>query len=138
MYINIYTRHSITIWVHVYKYFHQDYVTHSWDWFACQNQVKSILWERTPLVATRQCFWYAYIAHHWPKELLIWQRTVNYDYIITNSINCLLIVSRCISNGVHTNHCWANLAHISKRLKNSYMRLLPLPHLFLLTDIHGY
>ena len=31
--------------------------------------------------------------------------TVNYDYIITNSINSLLIGSRCIPNGTHTNHC---------------------------------
>ena len=31
--------------------------------------------------------------------------TVNYDYIVTNSINCLLIGSRCIPNGAHTNHC---------------------------------
>ena len=30
---------------------------------------------------------------------------VNYDYIITNSINSLLIDSRCIPNGTHTNHC---------------------------------
>ena len=30
---------------------------------------------------------------------------VNYDYIVTNSINCLLIGSRCIPNGAHTNHC---------------------------------
>ena len=54
------------------------------------------------------------MAHHWPKELLIWHCTVlslgpdgavNYDYIITNSINSLLIGSRCIPNGAHTNHC---------------------------------
>ena len=31
--------------------------------------------------------------------------TVNYDYIVTNSINSLLIGSRCIPNGAHTNHC---------------------------------
>ena len=33
--------------------------------------------------------------------------TVNYDYIVTNSINSLLIDSRCtcIPNGTHTNHC---------------------------------
>ena len=31
--------------------------------------------------------------------------TVTYDYIITNSINSLLIGSRCIPNGAHTNHC---------------------------------
>ena len=31
--------------------------------------------------------------------------TVNYDYIVTNSINCLLIGSRYIPNGAHTNHC---------------------------------
>ena len=42
--------------------------------------------------------------------------TVNYDYIITNSINCLLIGSRCIPNGAHTNHCRANLAHASKHI----------------------
>ena len=30
---------------------------------------------------------------------------VNYDYIITNSINSLLIDSRCIPNSAHTNHC---------------------------------
>ena len=42
--------------------------------------------------------------------------TVNYDYIVTNS---LLIGSRCIPNGAHTNHCRANLAHASKRIKNS-------------------
>ena len=37
---------------------------------------------------------------------------INYDYIVTNSINSLLIGSRCI-NGTHTNHCRANLAHTS-------------------------
>ena len=36
---------------------------------------------------------------------------VNYDYIVTNGINSLLIGSRCIRNGTHTNHCWAILAH---------------------------
>ena len=45
--------------------------------------------------------------------------TVKYDYIVTNSINSLLIVSTCIPNGAHTNHCWANLVHASKCIKNS-------------------
>ena len=31
----------------------------------------------------------------------------------------MLIGSRCIPNGTHTNHCWANLAHASKVIKNS-------------------
>ena len=31
--------------------------------------------------------------------------TVNYDYIVTNSINSLLIGSRCIPNGAHASHC---------------------------------
>ena len=31
--------------------------------------------------------------------------TCNYDYIVTNSINSLLIGSKCIPNGAHTNHC---------------------------------
>ena len=51
--------------------------------------------------------------YHWPKELLIWHCTVlslasgaiSYDCIVTNSINCLLIGSRCIPNGTHTNYC---------------------------------
>ena len=30
---------------------------------------------------------------------------VNYDYIVTNSINYLLISSRCIPNGTHDSHC---------------------------------
>ena len=48
-----------------------------------------------------------------PKRLLLgtvqfslWASgTVNYDYIVTNSIKCLLIGSRCIHDGAHTNHC---------------------------------
>ena len=49
-------------------------------------------------------------AHHWPKELLSCHSTVlslgavNYDYIVTNSINSLLVSSRCIPNGARTNH----------------------------------
>ena len=31
--------------------------------------------------------------------------TVKYEYIVTNSINCLLIGSRRIPIGAHTNHC---------------------------------
>ena len=46
--------------------------------------------------------------------------TVNYDYIITSSINSLLHVhvigSRCIPNGAHPR---ANLAHASKLIENS-------------------
>ena len=45
--------------------------------------------------------------------------TVNYGYIVTSNINTLLIGSRCIPSGAHTNHCWANLAHASKRIKHS-------------------
>ena len=30
---------------------------------------------------------------------------VDYDYIVTNSINSLLIGLKCIPNGTHTNHC---------------------------------
>ena len=36
------------------------------------------------------------------------------DYIV---INTLLIGSRCIPNA-HINHCWVNLAHASKLIKN--------------------
>ena len=45
-----------------------------------------------------------------PKELLIWHCTVlfggsdavNYDYIVTNSINFLLFDSKCIPNSADT------------------------------------
>ena len=50
--------------------------------------------------------------------------TVNYDYIVTNSINYLLIGSRCIPNGAHTNHFGANLAQASKLIKNSGIHIL--------------
>ena len=43
----------------------------------------------------------------------------NYDYIVTNSINCLLIGSRCIPNGAHTNivePIWPMLQNLSKTL----------------------
>ena len=42
---------------------------------------------------------------------------VNYDFIITNSTNSLLIGSRCLPNGAHTNHCWTKLTHASKHIK---------------------
>ena len=55
----------------------------------------------------------AVMVHHWPKELLIGTAQFslfgpdgvsNYDYIVTNSINCLLIGLRCLPDGAHTNH----------------------------------
>ena len=42
-------------------------------------------------------------------------------YIVTNSINSLLIGSRCVLNGAHTNHFWANLAQTSKLIKKTLM-----------------
>ena len=69
----------------------------------------------------------------------------NYDYIITNSINSLLIGSRCIPNGAHTNHCLTNLARASKLIKNSgiFLRLfwklrLYMAVMLLLLMIHVY
>ena len=44
-----------------------------------------------------------YLALH--SSLLGPDGTVNYDYIVTNSINSLLIASIHIPNGAHTNHC---------------------------------
>ena len=53
-------------------------------------------------------------------QFSLWARcVVNYDYIVANSISSLLIGSRCVPNGAHTNYCWANLAHASKHIKNS-------------------
>ena len=65
------------------------------------------------------------MVHHWPKGLLIRYCTVlsepdgavNYNCIVTNSINSLLIGSRCIPNGAHTSDCSANSFHASKRIK---------------------
>ena len=45
----------------------------------------------------------SYVAHH--NSLFGPDGAGNYDYIVTNSINSLLIGSRCISNGAYTNHC---------------------------------
>ena len=45
----------------------------------------------------------SYVAQH--SSLFGPDGAVNYDYIVTSSINSLLIGSRCISNGTHTNHC---------------------------------
>ena len=50
--------------------------------------------------------------------------TVNYDYIVSNSINALLIDSRCVPNGIHTNHCRANSAYASKGIKNSVSKII--------------
>ena len=43
---------------------------------------------------------------------------VTYD-IITNSINSLLISSRCIPKGAHNNHCWRKLTHAWNLINNS-------------------
>ena len=59
----------------------------------------------------------SYLALH--SSLFGPDGAVNYDYIVTNSINSQLIGLRCIPNGTHTDHCWANLAHASKLIKNS-------------------
>ena len=56
-----------------------------------------LIWH-TPLAQTA-----SYLAQH--SSLFGPDGAVNYDYIITNSINSLLISSRCIPNGAHTNHC---------------------------------
>ena len=42
--------------------------------------------------------------------------SVNYDYIVTNSINSLLIGSTCIPNGAHTN--LAHAQNVSKTQTN--------------------
>ena len=45
----------------------------------------------------------SYLAQH--NSLFGPDGAVNYDYVVTNSINCLLIGSKCIPNGTQTNHC---------------------------------
>ena len=64
------------------------------------------------------------MAHHWPKELLIQHYTVlfwasgavNYEYVVTNSINSQLIGSRCIPNGTIVEPIWPILQNLSKTL----------------------
>ena len=52
---------------------------------------------------------------------------VNYDYIVTNSINFLLIGSKCITSGTHSHTLtivepiWPMLQNISKTLMYMYM-----------------
>ena len=63
----------------------------------------------------------SYLALH--SSLFGPDGAVNYDYIITNSINSLLIGSRCIPNGAHTNHfepIWPMLQNLSKTLLHTY------------------
>ena len=45
----------------------------------------------------------SYLALH--SSLFGPDGTVNYDYIVTNSINFLLIGLKCIPNDAHTNYC---------------------------------
>ena len=49
---------------------------------------------------------------------------VNYDYIVTNSINSLLIGSRCIPNGAHTlaifEPIWPILQNVLKTVMHTY------------------
>ena len=68
------------------------------------------------------------MMHHWPKgasylvlhsSLFRPDGAVYYDYIATNSIKSLLISSKYILNDPNTNHCWVNIAHTSKCIKNS-------------------
>ena len=44
----------------------------------------------------------SYLALH--SSLFGLDGVVNDDYVVINSINSLLIGSRCIPNGTHTNH----------------------------------
>ena len=71
------------------------------------------------------------MAHHWPKEPLtqfsLWASgTVNYDYIVTNSIN-LLIGLRCILNGTHTltmfEPIWPKPQNLSKPLVHVIVKI---------------
>ena len=45
----------------------------------------------------------SYLAQH--SSLFGSEGAVNYDYNVTNTINSMLIGSRCILNAAHTNHC---------------------------------
>ena len=76
------TKYAIHVYVHVHIYMTSVFLISSYG---------------APLV--QRAFYLA-----WP-QFSPWARgAVNYDHIVTNSINSLLIASRCILNGAHTNH----------------------------------
>ena len=57
----------------------------------------------------------SYLALH--SSLFGPDGAVSYDYVVTNSIKSLLIGSRCIPIGTHTNHfepIWPMLQNVSK------------------------
>ena len=66
----------------------------------------SVFW-KAPLAQTA-----SYLTLH--SSLFGLDGAVIYAYNVTISMDCLLIGSRCIPNGTHTNHCWA---HASKHQK---------------------
>ena len=64
--------------------------------YVCISVFDKLIWRHT--IGSE-----LYLALH--NSLFGPDGTVNYDYIVTNSINSLLIGSRCIPNGAHTIHC---------------------------------
>ena len=59
------------------------------------------------------------MAHNWPKEHTV---TCNSDYIVTNSINSLLIgSSTCIPHGTHINHIVEPIWSMLQNIKHSEM-----------------
>ena len=61
---------------------------------------------------------------------------VNCDYIVTNTINSLFVGSRYIPNSARTNHCWANLAHTSKRRPIVSSSLIQMMQCYAVFNVH--
>ena len=82
-------RRILKIWINAYSYYYEVEVE------FISSSVFLISSYGTPLAQR-----VSYLALH--SSLFGPDGTVNYDYIVTNSINSLLIGSRCILNGTHT------------------------------------
>ena len=77
------------------------------------------------------------------QRAYIWHSTVLSLGLIAQLIMIVLlqtalIGSRCIPNGAHTNHCWANLLHSLKRIKNSDVLVSLLLHAYVYNYMYMY
>ena len=79
---------------------------------TCYNLHMCNYFKYTSIFDKLTCIW----CTNGPKSFLfgtaqfsLWASgAVNYDHNITNCIKSLLIVSKCILNGTHTNHCYVS------------------------------
>ena len=86
MYIQYIINDNIIIIITYFMYMYNEYISE----FLISSYGAPLV-QRTSYLALHSSLWAS--------------GAVNYDYIVTNSINSLLIGSRCLPNATHTNHC---------------------------------